>query len=384
MKNNINQYQTKMEGIDLLELLFIIWQKKKLVMIITLISVFVTIIISLFITPLYRAYVSLMTLSTNAGIVQLQNIISGIPLGEWSDETKRVVAVLNSRTLIENVVKRLNLDKEEKIKRGNKEKSLLVAVNLLNNNKIVNYDKRTGLITLTVDHENPEKARDIANVYIEELQNILNSKSFSVSRAKREFIEKQLELFEKRIKKQQERLTKFQITSKLIKPNEQIKEVVKLYTELVSKKTALELELKSMESALSPDNPIITRLNSQIKELNYRIQNLVGGKSKGMFPSLKDAPEKIVKYEDIKRDVEITKTIHETMIKLYEQAKIEEAHEGLYIQIIDPAIKPIVKVKPNRRFIVVSSAVLSFAFGILLIFFLRWLEFVRSSYNERK
>ncbi|MCU0822130.1 MAG: hypothetical protein MUC95_06620, partial [Spirochaetes bacterium] len=91
-------------------------------------------------------------------------------------------------------------------------------------------------------------------------------------------------------------------------------------------------------------------------------------------PYLKNIPEKLSNYADYYRELEVAKTIYKTLLGLYEQSKLEEAKEGIYVQVIDPAVVPDEKIKPKRAIMVIVAAVASFILSIFIVFFKEWLK----------
>jgi uncharacterized protein involved in exopolysaccharide biosynthesis len=121
----------------------------------------------------------------------------------------------------------------------------------------------------------------------------------------------------------------------------------------------------------------------QLDVINKKIRSIEGGGGRSAIFSMDNAPEGMLQYGELYQNLEITKTIYDTLVKLYEQSKIDEAQQGLFVQIIDPAITPDRRSKPQRKIIVGFVAALSFSFGIFLVFFLEWLDNARREYKRK-
>ncbi|HIC97385.1 MAG TPA: hypothetical protein EYP11_03180, partial [Aquificaceae bacterium] len=87
---------------------------------------------------------------------------------------------------------------------------------------------------------------------------------------------------------------------------------------------------------------------------------------------------KMAEYTNLYIKVKGLQAKYETLPKLYEEARIEEQRENLYVEVIDPPSLPDVPVKPKRTLIVAVAAVSSLFLGIFLAFFFVWLEGVKS------
>lgn len=373
-KNNINNYHDD-DTIDLHQLWVTVWNGKKIIIGIFIVVVVFTAIRSLIMTPIYRSATTIMPISSKYSLLgDLSAIaaLTGASVGTQIDDTQKIMAVLNSRSIKVDLITKMNLI--EVFGRGipAKRNPVIAVVNKLNSIITVTSDKKTGIITVYVDYENPELARDIANNYIEVLQEILNTKSLTVNRIRREFLEKQINQLGQRFSKEQKNMAKFQKKTKMIQPVEQTRGTMTLYSELMSKKTELEIQVKSMSIALAPDSPILKSLYNQLNIINEKIKEIEGNGDLGALPSIGSAPDKIVEYSNLFNDLEVSKNVYEILLKLYEKAKIDEAQEDLFVQVIDPAITPDTKFKPQRTLMVGIAGIASLFFGIFLVFFLEW------------
>jgi uncharacterized protein involved in exopolysaccharide biosynthesis len=76
------------------------------------------------------------------------------------------------------------------------------------------------------------------------------------------------------------------------------------------------------------------------------------------------APEVGLEYVRRYRDMKYFETLYEVLAKQYEIARIDEAKDATLIQILDPAVPPERRSKPQRTIIVVASVLLA---GILIV-----------------
>ena len=68
------------------------------------------------------------------------------------------------------------------------------------------------------------------------------------------------------------------------------------------------------------------------------------------------------------REVKYQVTLYELLAKQYEMARLDEARDGLVIQVLDPAFPPTVKSKPSRLLIVALGGIVGIFVGIFLAF----------------
>ncbi len=386
-QQNINQIPEIYEEdeIDLYELWQTIKKRKKIIIGLFLFATIATGIISFIMTPIYRSETSVIPVSSSASpLGELAGLaaMAGVSVGGGGDSAK-IMAVLKSREIKEKVINRLSLIPvlleddipEDRI-------PMNVALEVFEDMVSISEDKKTGVITVSVDYKDPQLAQKIANVYIDELQKIMNEKNLTVAKFNRVFLEKQLKEQEEKLKELQNKLAQFQKKTKIISPDNQLAGVMELYSNLISQKMALLVKLKSMESAFSSDNPQIKALKEQIKAIDKQIKSIEEKTNIGALPSLSQAPEKIVEYTNIMRDLKVAQAVYENLVKMYEQAKLQEAKENIYVEVIDPPSLPDKPVKPKKKLMVVVAGVSSLFLGIFLAFFLEWLENVKRRNQE--
>ncbi|NPA52768.1 MAG: hypothetical protein GXO22_07720 [Aquificae bacterium] len=374
------------DEIDLYELWLVIKKRKKLILGLFFSVVVLTVVVSFIMTPIYRSTATVIPISdSKSSLGSLGSLaavagLAGISLGE-SDESQKVLAVLNSRTIKENVIKRLDLIAILAKDVSEDRRPLNVAIEEFEKILSITQDKKTGVISISVDFKDPKIATQIVNAYIQELQKILNEKALTVAKMNRIFLEKQLKEEEERLKKYQYELAQFQRKTKLIEPKEQLKGTMELYAGLIAQKISLQVQLRQLESALSDNNPKIQMIREQLKAIDSQIKKLEE-KSKGAFPSIADVPEKMTQYLDLLRKLKTSEAIYETLLKAYEQAKFEEAKKSLYVQIIDEPFIPDKPIKPKKALMVAVAGVGSLFIGIFLAFFLEWIENIKRRHQS--
>ncbi len=304
--------------------------------------------------------------STSSGLGSLSDLASLAGLNiSGGEDINKIIAILNSRTIRERIIKKLNLipvlvKKEEAEKRN----PINVAIKKLEKKVGINHNKRLGTISISVEDEDPLLAQKIAQAYIDETRLLLNEKKLSVAKFDRIYLEKKLKEEEEKLKKLQKKLVDFQKKTKVIDPDSQLKKVLDIYLSFLSKRTELLLKISSLSYTLSPDNPQIVALKKQISFIDNQLKKLE--KDSKFLPSLKKIPDILSEYADIKRELSISQGVYETLMKLYQQAKINESKEQLFIEVIDPPYLPDIPSKPKKKLIVVAGAFLSLIIGILI------------------
>ncbi|NPA54527.1 MAG: hypothetical protein GXO21_07660, partial [Aquificae bacterium] len=229
-------------------------------------------------------------------------------------------------------------------------------------------NKKNDTIVIFVLHKDPKLAQKIGEAYIVEARKLLNEKKLSVAKFDRIYLEKKLKEEEERLRELQEKLAKFQKKTKIIEPNIQLKNLLEVYVNLLAKKTELLLKLNSISSMLSPDNPKVKTLRKQITYIDKQLKKLESKNE--YFPALKEIPDILVRYTSLVRELKTTQAIYEALMKLYQQARLNESKEQLFIEVIDPPSLPDIPASPKKWFVLGIGSFLSLFTGILLALYM--------------
>jgi len=85
-------------------------------------------------------------------------------------------------------------------------------------------------------------------------------------------------------------------------------------------------------------------------------------------------------YESLFARVRVNESLYETLLELYEQARIQEQEDSPTIAVLDWPRVPDLRSRPQRTVIVLASFIVSL---ILAIFLAAWLEFVKRMSETR-
>jgi tyrosine-protein kinase Etk/Wzc len=396
--NEINSQNEFDEEINLLDYWHVIKKRRWVVIYLFLASVISAAIISLLMTPIYQAKATLMPVESSQGrfaaaLGSLQDIpfvggAVGGALGKTA--TDKLVSILNSRTVAEETINKLDLIKvifkeqwDEKKGQWKAEKppTMQDTLRILQKGMVKVTDDRKGLISITVEDKNPELAAAIANEYTVALQDFLNVNAISLAKRNRIFLEKQLLLTKTDLQKAEEDLKTYQTKKRVVAMDAQSEAAIKALADLKAQVIAREVQLGAFREFATKANPDVKRMEDELRELRLQLKHLeIGSKnphsddSAGAMITLNEAPTVGLGYARLKRDALIQEKVFELLTQQYELARIEEGKDDITFQVIDPAIPPEQRIKPKRTLNVMLAGVASLFFGLILVFFLEYIE----------
>lgn len=296
------------------------------------------------------------------------SLLKGFPgvrsLGNLGRSTSgyNYLAILKSRTSMEEVVRKFNLFDVYNISDYNMDK----AVKALEDNTFFETQDDDN-ITIEVYDKNPKRAADMANYFVE----ILNTTSIQLgtqeARNNREFIGKRLEQCKHDLRQAEEKLKTFQEKKDIIIAEYANNSSIAAYAELYAMKAKKEIEVAVMEKSATPDNQTLLQLKAELKELSKKLSTF---------------PETGLEGVRLYREVMTQEKILEFLLPIYEQAKIDEQKDIPVLLVLDKATPPQRKAKPQRLLIISVLSFLTFTFLLFVTFFFNKIESLEKNQNR--
>ncbi len=363
------------DEIDLYELWLTLRRRKKIVLGITGALTAIAAAYAFLATPVYKTDTSIFPLQgqSKSGLSSLAAALP-ISLPGTTPSTITVEAILNSRTLKERIIRELNLlpllfpdqwdNRTKSWKNPEKAPTILDGVKALDKLISTSTDKKTGVITLSVEFpRDPTTAYKIANTALEQTQKILNEKTWTLEKRYRIFLEKQIQITIQKLKKLEEIYKKF-LEGK-------IKEVPLIVNEDFLTQITQKIDnLKEKDK-----NPNHKSVIAQIEKLKKEINEL---QTKESIPARSLADYQF-NYQKLQFQMNLLQKLLASLLQQYETAKQAEIKEEIAFQVVDPPYIPD-KDKPYKpkKLLVISVGFVSGLFlGIFGAFFKEWLDNVR-------
>ncbi|WP_370264136.1 GumC family protein [Limnobacter sp.] len=359
------------DEISLLELGTTLGEEKKLIFGLPFVAGIVAIVVSLLLTPIYTAKTTLLPPQSGGGgaaaaLASLGGLanLAGISAGGTTADT--VVGMLKSRSIKDAVIDRLGLI--ERYEAEMRQDVYLKLDQLVR----VSSDKKSNLITLEVDDEDPAFAAQMANVYFEELQALMTRVAVTEAQQRRQFFEQQFAQAKDELAKAEVALKETQERTGLVELKSQAEATIGAVARLRAEIAQREVQLAAMRTFATAENADYRRVVAELNGLKAELRKLdkgAEGSELGLV-SAGNLPEQGLAYVRALREVKYQEAIFEIMAKQFELAKVDEAKDGGNVQQLDAATPPERKSKPKRAMIVVV-AVLAAGFLAVLIALLK-------------
>jgi capsule polysaccharide export protein KpsE/RkpR len=232
-------------------------------------------------------------------------------------------------------------------------------------------DRKSGVISVDVDDEDPKFAADLANAHAAEITKLLGRLAVSEAQLRRSFFEQQLKETKENLVKAELGLRAVQEKSGVIVLDKQAEAMITGLAQLRALIAEREVQLKVLRTSATGENPDVQRLNSELAALRgelARMESSRGARGTGAVDiPVGRIPEAAIDYVRARRELKLQETLLESMVRQYEIAKLDEAKEGPVLQQVDVALPPDRKSKPARALIVIASALAALLLGSMVV-----------------
>jgi uncharacterized protein involved in exopolysaccharide biosynthesis len=372
----------------------LLWKHRRKLALVTGISFLVSLAISFSIPKQYKSTTSIMPpneqgssamlLATLAGrsggLGALGSLASGL-LGGGHTSTALFVDLLQSGTVSGHLIDRFNLQHvyHTRYRIG-------AAKHLARCTKITE-DKKSGVITIVVEDRSRVRARDLAQGYLDGLNNLVTQTNTSTANRERVFIEQRLGTVRTNLEDAELQLSQFSSKSSAVDIKEQTRAMVDAGARVQAALMVEQSGLQSLRQIYGDGNVRVRETEARIAALQGDLTKMTGSSApltaeeshddgatsdgsddKGeLYPPLRQLPRLAVPYADLYRRVKVQEAVFELLTQQYEMARIQEAKDVPVVSVIDPPGIPEKKSFPPRLRLALLLTFLSFAGASALI-----------------
>ena len=358
------------DEISLLDIAIVLAKHKKLVLGLPILGGLLSLGITFLMPNWYTATTKILppqqSQSSAAAILGQLGAVSGLAASSLGIKNPNdvFVAMLKSRTIADAIIEHFNL------KELYDEKYLQDTRKELNNNVNISSGK-DGVITVEMDDKDPKRAADMANAYIEELEKLTLKLAVGEASQRRLFFEKQLKQAKDGLAQTEIELTKYQKQKGVVDLKGQAGLTLSTAAALRAQITAKEVQIASLSSFATPENPDLLRAREELASLRVEMAKVSRGGSGevgDVLISVGKAPEEGAEYVRRYRDMKYFETLYDIFAKQYEIARIDEAKNSAMIQVLDTAVVPERKSKPRRALVVMIVGLAGLVLGMISAF----------------
>ena len=294
--------------------------------------------------------------------------IPALRLGEKGTPADIFVATLKSPTTRRKMVTKFDLIASYEVEKMSE------AIEVLAERTGVETSEE-GTIVVAVMDEGPQRAADMANGYLDALDET-NKRLTQVGAADRlKFIQLLLAREEKKMAVAMKKMQEFQSEHNAISLDNQAKAIINTAAEM--QRALFELEMTKntlLNQGFSRSHPKIRDVEERIRQHNQLLVILRDGQSddsddklvgqfrlaQNLFLPLREIPKVALGYADIEKEVLVKKALMQMLLQQEAEALIEANNTTNTVQVLDYAVAADEHSRPRRFLIVFIAGVLSF------------------------
>ena len=332
-----------------LEFLAILWARRFAILLSSVTVSAAAYAATYLITPTYTASTSFLPPQTSqsaasSALASLGAIAGIAGAATVKTPADQYIGLMQSATVLDRVAAKFSLASSYGLSRSSE-----VRAQLSKRLSII-QGKKDGIIYISAEDEDPNRAAEIASQLVEELKILTSSLAVSEAQQRRVFFEQQLSKTKSALASAQAALaaTGFNESALRAEPRAASEEYLRTKAEL----TALEVQAVALSSRMTSTSPESQSLQLRIRELRDRLQR--SEKTGSKSPAASD--DYVTKYREFKYQ----EALFEIYARQFEIARVDESREGALIQVVDAATAPDRRSKPQRLQIAGMAWVLAF------------------------
>ncbi len=293
-------------------------------------------------------------------------------LGGGGGGFTRYMAILTSPSTLASVVDRFDLVEvyELQEKKHPHEAAMGKLAERATFDVSLDYD----YLAVSVLDEDPARAAQMANYFVERLNERHVEFQSSNAAEYRQFLQVRLEQANADLDSAQAALQSLQERSGVIEPGAQAEALFSSLSTAQAEVATAEIRYQTLLSQYGADNPDVQAAQAAVGAARGQVRRLTGGSEAAMPIPLRGLPRVQREYATVMQDLEIQRAIIETIQPLYEQAALQEQREADAVQVLDPAVPPVRKAEPRRSLLVLGATLSAFLVAMALALLLAGLR----------
>jgi len=320
--------------------------------------------------PSYQPASSLAIAAGSAGPFPGSRAITDDLLGVRS-ASELLVGILQSRPVQDPIIQQFDLRHAYGVVRmADARVALASQVSL-------SVDRKNQIVAIAVTDQSPQRARDIARAYVDQLNLLVSDLSTSSARRERIFLEDRLKQVNQDLENAEREFSQFASKNSTVDVKEQGRTMVESAATIQGQLISTQSELEGLRQVYTDSNVRVRALRARIAELQAQLGKL-GGKDQGatlgpssaaadLYSSIRKLPLLGMTYADLYRRVRVQEEVYEVLTREYELAKVQEAREIPTVKVLEPPDVPESKTFPSRRLMGVSGMFVACVGGVVFL-----------------
>jgi len=305
-------------------------------------------------------------------------------LGGQGLSAQDFVPIAKSRSVAETVIDRFHLDRLWASR--NREQALKTF-----GQRLTVQLSREEFLSVSFEAESPQLAAEATNAIVEEMDRAYRrSKSDRASRL-RQHLEKELAGTQQELEKVERAYNAFQQEHMAVNLEEQTKAAIEGASRLMDQIAELKVQIGAGRQFMTPSNEQMVHLEAELRETERLLDRMIGapdgpvedGGGPQVYIPFRKVPDLGMDLLRRTRDLKIQEAVYAFLMQKYEEAKYEEAKATPAVQVLDRAVPPLFRSRPQRTLMVAGAGAASLLISVFLAFLFEAVREMRPEDRER-
>ncbi len=353
-----------------------LWRRRMLITGITTAAAVLSIVISLTLANWFKAQTRLLLPARSSTGLLSGAILGSLPssasslLGGVTGDYQRYLSILGSRTVKESVAERFNLVEVYDV--AESDAPLHAAVEVLDGNIDFVIDEEYNHLSVQVYDRDPQRAADMANFFVDELQRINAALASQSAGDFRRYVEQRYESTEAELDSAMYALSALQERYGVLDLETQGEMFYTGMTEMRLSIFEAEIAYERLLNMYGDENSAVQAAREAVRAANRKYNAAMEGQER-MLPVPQDSlPSVARQFVDLQQQQLVLAKIIEFTRPVLEEARLEEHRKIEAVQVVDVATPPVKKARPRRSLIVMASTASGFILAVLYVLLLAW------------
>jgi capsular polysaccharide transport system permease protein len=209
----------------------------------------------------------------------------------------------------------------------------------------VEFDEYAGVLVIRAEAFNPEKARAITSMLMEEGERYMNLMAHRLAQEQLSFIEKQVAQISERVMQARQAVLAYQNERNLVSPQGTAENVFGIINQLEGQLTTLKTQRSALLGYLHPRNPSVIELDSQIAAVKKQIAQEQTRLTSSERQTLNRAVEEFTRLQ---MNAEFAQDMYKTALSALEKGRVDSARTLKMVSVLQSPTHPQYPMEPRR------------------------------------
>lgn len=230
----------------------------------------------------------------------------------------------------------------------------------------IDYDDYDGVLEVRAEAFDPKTAHAIVTEMLRDGETFMNDTDHKLAQAQIDFLEGEVRRISERNARARQAVIDFQNREGIVSPEDSLRSVEAIINQLEARKSALQVQMTTLQSYLVPDHPDVVAVRQQVAAIEAQIE---AERKKAIAPSSSALNRKTERFQQLQQEATFAHALLQTTLAALESGKVDAARTVKKISIMQSPTIPETATRPRRsRSAIVFTLIAFMLAGISLLF----------------